>query len=156
MERRGSNKMALSIMSPEEVVRAFFNAYNNGSLEGAMKWLADDFVSRKASTNWDPINKASFRDMLERFAFAFPDFRWQTRHMVLSGDTVAVDAIGTGTFMRPWVRPDRTHQPTGRGYRGETCIFLRVNEDGLIQEHTHYAGADFLKEYSGAGMKVAA
>jgi ketosteroid isomerase-like protein len=148
--------MVTPAMSPQEVVRAFFNAYNNRSLDGAMEWLADDFVSRKASTDWAPINKASFRDMLERFVFAFPDFRWQTAHMVLLDDTVAVEAIGTGTFLRPWVVRDRTRQPTGKGYRGQVCIFLRVNEDGLILEHTHYAGADFLKEYSGASMDVAA
>jgi ketosteroid isomerase-like protein len=148
--------MATLAIGPQEVVRAFFNAYNNRSFDGAMEWLADDFVSLKASANWAPVNKDSFREMLERFAFAFPDFRWRTSHMVLSGDTVAVEMIGTGTFMRPWVFRDRTRQPTGRVYRGQTCIFLRVNEDGLIQEHTHYAKTDFLKEYSVATMAVAA
>jgi ketosteroid isomerase-like protein len=142
--------MAPSVMSPEEVVRAFFNGYNARSLDGAMEWLAADFVSLGASTNWAPIGKASFRDRLERFAFAFPDFRCETAHMVSSGDTVAVEVIGTGTFTRPWVFQDGTRQPTGRGYRGQTCIFLRVNEVGLIQEHTHYANTAFLKEYSGA------
>jgi ketosteroid isomerase-like protein len=148
--------MATSRMSPEEVVRAFLDAYNVKDLDGAMACLAADFVGLAASTKWVPLSKASYRDKLTRTAFAFPDCRWETTNMVVSGDTVAVRVIWTGTFLKPLVWQGRTRQPTGRGYRAQTCVFFRVNENGLIQDHNHYENWDFLKEYSSTRKAVAA
>ncbi len=148
--------MTTSEMSPEEVVYAFLDAYNAKDFDGAMALLADDFVTVGASTNWDPIQKASYRDKLTCAAFAFPDSRWTTANMVVSGDTVAVRVIWTGTFMRPLAWRGQTRQPTGRSYREQTVLFFRIDENGQIREHNHYEYWDFLREHSGARSAAAA
>jgi steroid delta-isomerase-like uncharacterized protein len=123
-----------SKMTPEEVARKFLDAYNKNDLDAAMACLADDFVRRGESTNWLPMSKEKYRAMLARFALAFPDFRWETNCMVVSGDTVAIEVIETGTFTEPWTWQGKTLRPTGKGYRARISVFFRVNKDGLIQD----------------------
>jgi ketosteroid isomerase-like protein len=123
-----------SKVTPEEVVRTFLAAYNKNDLDGAMACLADDFVRQGESTNWVPMNKQKYRDIWARFAIAFPDFKWEPICMVVSGDTVAIEVIETGTFMEPWAWQGKTLRPTRKGYRARIGVFFRVNRDGLIQD----------------------
>jgi ketosteroid isomerase-like protein len=123
-----------SKMTPEEVALTYIDAYNKNDLDGAMACLADDFVKQGESTKWVPMNKENCRDMWARFAAAFPDFKWEPICMVVSGDTVAIEVIETGTFTEPWTWQGKTLRPTGKGYRARICVFFRVNKDGFIQE----------------------
>jgi len=59
---------------------------------------------------------------------------WETNCMVVSGDTVAIEVIETGTFTEPWTWQGKTLRPNGKGYRARISVFFRVNKDGLIQD----------------------
>jgi ketosteroid isomerase-like protein len=123
-----------SILTAEDVVRRFLDAYNTNDLDGAMACLADDFVRMDESATCVPMSKETYREMWARFAVAFPDFKWKTTCMVTSGDTVAIEVIETGTFTEPWAWQGKTLWQTGKAYRSRISVFFRVNNDGLIQD----------------------
>jgi steroid delta-isomerase-like uncharacterized protein len=133
-------------MTPEEVVRAFIEAYNKCDVDGMTTYLADDFVRfSNTSKTWRPMNKEEWKDMAVRFYAAFPDERWEVLSMVAEGDTVAIEVIETATFTKPWVMPDVTIQPTGKTYSSRNSLFFQVNRDGLIQNYRQYASTAFLE-----------
>ena len=133
-------------MTPEEVVRAFIEAYNKCDVDGMVAYMADDFVRfSNTSKTWEPMNKKEWKDMAVRFYAAFPDERWELLSMVAEGDTVAIEVMETATFTKPWSMPHIMIPPTGKGYCSRNSLFFQVNKDGLIQNYRQYASQNFLE-----------
>jgi steroid delta-isomerase-like uncharacterized protein len=138
-------KKAKVKMIPLEVVRAYIDAYNKNDLNGALAYVADDFVRfSNTSKIREPMNREDWADMWARFQVAFPGFKWDVTSMVASGDTVAIEVIESGTFSKPWALPGMTIQPTGKSYSSRNSLFFQVNKDGLIQNYRQYASTAFL------------
>jgi predicted ester cyclase len=132
-------------MTPERVVRAYIDAYNNHDPDLAMIYLTDDFERYSNTTKeWDPMFKDRFKEMWVSFQNAFPDFKWDVVDIVCSGNTVAIEVIETGRFTNLWVMPGITIKPTGKSYRSYNSLFFHV-KDGLIQNYHQYASPSFLE-----------
>jgi predicted ester cyclase len=126
-------------MSPEEVVRAWNQAYTNHDVEAALSYMSEDFARYGESTNWAPINKQFWGVIMRDFFAAFPDWTWELRKLVASGDTVVCQFVERGTFTAPYnIMPGLTLPPNGTGFVDYDCDWFRVNEAGLITEVRAY------------------
>ena len=65
-----------SEMTPEEVVRAWSDAYVSKDLDATAAFMSDDFIRLGDSTHWTPIAKQDWRHVMENFFTAFPDWHW--------------------------------------------------------------------------------
>ena len=63
-------------MTPEEVVRAWSDAYVSKDLDATAAFMSDDFIRLGDSTHWTPISKQDWREIMVNFFAAFPDWRW--------------------------------------------------------------------------------
>jgi ketosteroid isomerase-like protein len=61
-------------MTPEEVVRAWSDAYIRKDLDATSALMSDDFIRLGDSTRWTPINKHDWREIMANFFTAFPDW----------------------------------------------------------------------------------
>ncbi|WP_250038277.1 ester cyclase [Paractinoplanes maris] len=56
-----------------------------------------EFVSEQVTGSGPVDGLAAYIDGVKAVCTAFPDYRWEWRHRVVEGDTIAVRLIGQGT-----------------------------------------------------------
>jgi ketosteroid isomerase-like protein len=125
-------------MTPEEVVRAWNDAYCKHDVDGALEHMSEDFIRLGDSTLWTPMTKQQSGDMWRRFFDAFPDWSWEMTSLIPSGDTVVCEFTETGTWTRPYhLLPGLTLEPTHTSFLDHDSDWFTV-KDGLITEIRAY------------------
>ena len=124
--------------TPEEVVRAWSGAYVRKDLDATSALMSEDFIRLGDSTHWTPINKHDWREVMEKFFTAFPDWRWDMTSLIASGDRVVCEFTEKGTFTEPYpIMPGLVLPPTGESFTDYDCDCFEV-KDGLITEIRAY------------------
>jgi ketosteroid isomerase-like protein len=109
------------VTEQERVLRAFYDAFNDGDLEGSAVQFAEqckyEFVAcGSAGTQW---TRAEVLEGLQNWRAAFQDGRVEPTDVVVSGTTVVVEWDSRGTWTGA---PIRGKQPNGQ--RFEACSAL--------------------------------
>jgi hypothetical protein len=126
-------------MTPEEVVRAWNDVYSKQDIDGALKFLSEDFFKLCDHAMWEPMNRELWALEQRPFFPAFPDWQWEMLSLMVSGDTVVCEFVERATFTGTFeVAPGCVFPPTNETYSDHGAIFFRVNEDGLIAEMRTY------------------
>jgi ketosteroid isomerase-like protein len=133
--------------TPEEVVRAWNDAYSNMDVDGAEKFFAKDFVKYADWSRWQPVGPERWAVGQKRFFAAFPDWKWEIEHLTASGDTVVVEFLEGGTFTAPYSPlPGLTLEPTNTAYQDRDCVVFRVEGD-FIAEFRAWVTNDLDRKY---------
>jgi predicted ester cyclase len=107
---------------------AFYRRYN--ALCNAHDFdRVGEFVAPDVRIDGEPRGLARYADALREVVRAFPDYRWDLRHLLVDGDWIAAHFLDTGThggtvFDVP---------ATGRPVRTQEFAFYRI-ENGRIAE----------------------
>ena len=115
--------------TPEEVVRAWSDAYVRKDLDATSALMSEDFIRLGDSTHWTPISKHDWREIMVNFFTAFPDWHWEARNLVVDGDYIAVHFTVTGTHRGAF----QGIEATGRRVSISEFTLYRV-EDGKFAE----------------------
>ena len=125
-------------MTPEEVVRAWSDAYVSKDLEATAAFMSEDFVRIGDSTHWTPIGKQDWMAIMVPFFAAFPDWRWKMTSLMASEDRVICEFTEKATFSEPYaILPGLVLPPTGESFTDYDCDCFEV-KDGLITEIRAY------------------
>jgi predicted ester cyclase len=135
-------------MTPEEVVRAWSDAYVRKDLEATAAFMSDNFTRLGDSTHWTPINKQDWKEIMMHFFAAFPDWRWDMTSLMASGDRVVCEFTEKGTFTEPYeVLPGLLLAPTGESFTDYDCDCFEV-KDGLITEIRAYVTNEIERKFN--------
>jgi steroid delta-isomerase-like uncharacterized protein len=88
-----------------------------------------EFVHEDVVVNGERQGLTGYADGLQAVVRAFPDFRWQLRHLLVDGDVVAAHFTDTGTHRGEWLGVPAT----GRRISTREFAFYRWSE-GRIAE----------------------
>jgi ketosteroid isomerase-like protein len=123
--------------SPEEVVRAWNDAFSRQDIDECMSYMSDDYV-RHGDMSWEsPMDRESWGTLLKGFNAAFPGWTWEISSFVVSGNTVIVEARESGVWTRPWEIFGISLEPSGEAYDDQDAVFFEVR-DGLIRQTRVY------------------
>jgi predicted ester cyclase len=137
-----------SKMTPEEVVRAWSDAYVSKDLEATAAFMSEDFIRIGDSTHWTPITKQDWMGIMVPFFAAFPDWRWDMTSLIASDDRVVCEFTETGTFSEPYaILPGLVLPPTGESFTDYDCDCFEV-KDGLITEIRAYVTNEIDRKFS--------
>jgi predicted ester cyclase len=137
-----------SNMTPEEVVRAWSNAYVSKDLEATAAFMSDDFKRIGDSTHWTPIGKQDWMDIMVPFFAAFPDWRWEMTSLIASYYRVVCEFTEKGTFSEPYaILPGLVLPATGESFTDYDCDCFEV-KDGLITEIRAYVTNEIDRKFS--------
>jgi steroid delta-isomerase-like uncharacterized protein len=89
----------------------------------------DAFVAEDVVVNGAPGGLESYVAGLRAIIDAFPDYRWELRHLLVDGDVIAAHFADSGTHRGAYFGVP----PTGRVVRTDEFAFYRV-ADGRIAE----------------------
>jgi predicted ester cyclase len=107
---------------------AFYRRYNARCNAHAFETL-HEFVAADVEVNGARQGLAAYVAGLEEVVGAFPDHRWDLRHLLIDGDWIAAHFVDTGTHRGAF----KGHAPTGRRVQTLELAFYRV-QDGRFAE----------------------
>ena len=125
-------------MTAEETVNAYWRAWTEHNLDGLLRLLAPDFVSRSSLSNGRPAGKDMIAKGFSMFDKALPNLREEVVSIVAEGDRVACEVVETATFTGPMELSTGAIEPTNRSYILPVASFFRINPSGLIAEQRTY------------------
>lgn len=140
-------KSPTSQLSPEEVVRAWNDAYVKHDVQGCLAYMSDDFQRIGDSTLWVPQNKQLTEYTWTQFFAAFPDWTWDMTSLNTIGNLVVCEFTERGTWTKPYnILPGVTLQPTNTSFVDHDADFFTV-KNGLITEIRAYITNNFQRIY---------
>ena len=116
-----------SSLSPDALER-FYRRYNQACNDHRFSDLTE-FVAEQVLVDGEPRSRLDYMRALEAVVAAFPDSRWDLRHLMTDGDWIAARFIDTGTHGGTFLGVPAT----GRAVTAQEFAFYRV-EAGRIAE----------------------
>lgn len=116
-----------AVSDPSDLAR-FYRRYNAACNEHAFGRLGE-FVAPEVVVDGAPRGLAGYVAALREVVRAFPDYRWEIRHLLVDGDWIAAHFLDTGTHRDPAFGV----AATGRAVRTQEFAFYRI-EAGKIAE----------------------
>jgi predicted ester cyclase len=83
-------------MEARRELEAFYLRYNRCCNEHAFERL-EEFVANDVEVNGERQGLQGYVDGLEEVVRAFPDWRWELRHLLIDGSWIAAHLIDRGT-----------------------------------------------------------
>ncbi len=96
------------------VIRSLFNAFNEGDVERCIALITEDFELVDVPMGQSFHGAEGLRQWLQSFLVAGPDANARVTNMIVEGDWVASEHVGTLTHTGPLLTPAGEIPPTGR------------------------------------------
>jgi steroid delta-isomerase-like uncharacterized protein len=128
------------------VVKALFDAFNDGDLERAAATVTNDFQLVDVAAGQTFSGTDGCRQWLEVFRTALPDARTEIVNLVADGDRVASEHIGRGTHTGPFVTPAGTIPATGRTVELRIGEFYELREGRIAKLYAYYDSATMMRQ----------
>ncbi len=111
-----------------ERVKAWYRRYNDICNAHRFEELSG-FVAEDVVVNGEPQGLHGYIAGLRAVVDAFPDYRWDLRHLLVEGRWIAAHFVDTGTHLGPF----RDLQPTGRPVTTQEFALYRVDGGRVVE-----------------------
>jgi len=108
--------------------KAWYRRYNELCNEHRFRELGA-FVAADVVVNGEPQGLDGYVAGLEAVVEAFPDYRWELRHLLVEGPWIAAHFVDIGTHLGTF----RGIPPTGRGVTTQEFAMYRVHGDRIVE-----------------------
>ena len=129
-------------LSPEGIVRGYFNALNARDFARAAGPIAEDCEWTSVPTGRVFRGPAAIVAGLREFASAFPDWRCELDRVHCMEGVVVVEWVTSGTFLNAF----RGHAANGRAFRRCGCAVAEVRGGKIVRYRDYYDRATLLEQ----------
>ncbi len=129
-----------------EIVRALFEAFDDGDLDRAAALVSDDFQLTDVAADRTFHGTTGCREWLEIFRTALPDARTELVNIFAEGDRVASEHVGRGTHRGPLVTPAGAIPPTGRAVEVRLAELYEIKDGKIIRLRAYYDSATLMRQ----------
>jgi predicted ester cyclase len=137
--------MSLSTEQKREVMkRVSAEVFGQGRMESVDELIAPDFVDHDPLPGMPP-DREGFKQVVQMFRSAFPDFRVELQHTVVEGDRVVDHIRSFGTHSGEFLGL----APTGKPIDTSAIVISRLDDEGRIVERWQRFGAMQLMQQIG-------
>jgi aspartyl-tRNA synthetase len=109
-------------------VEAFYRRYNERCNAHEFASLGE-FVADDVEVNGDQVGLARYVAGLEQVGKAFPDYRWDLRHLLVDSPWIAAHFADSGTHRGTFLGIDAT----GRRVSTQEFAFYRLDDDKIAE-----------------------
>lgn len=124
------------MLTPKEFVSKAEHAFNNRELDKLLALFSEEFVYR--DPNGPSPGKEATRAREEALFSAFPDIRVKMTPFAWTDTTLAMTAVMTGTFEKPFAVGGQELSPTGQHFSFEFAAHFRLREGLAVSEDVFY------------------
>jgi steroid delta-isomerase-like uncharacterized protein len=119
-------------------VRALYERLNEGDIDGIVANVSDDFEFIDVPSLQTIRGKKGFADYMQAWKTAFPDGKGQLKNMFVSGDSVVIEAIGTGTHGGEFAIAGLLVPATGKKVEFHFCQIYQVADGKIVKGRSYY------------------
>ena len=120
-------------LTPEAVVRTFFDALNRRDYARAQALIAEHCQWESFGSHTMRVGASAAMAGLREVTTTFPDWRAELLRVIAAGPCVVVEWRTTGSFAKPF----RDRAPNGRRFERRGCAVAEVI-DGKITRYRDY------------------
>jgi steroid delta-isomerase-like uncharacterized protein len=129
-------------LSPEGVVRAYFDALNRRDYSRAAGCIAEHCVWESLGSHTQRVGPAAVVAGLRDFVTAFPDWRAELQRVMSDGNCVVIEWATSGTFEKPF----RDRAPNGKRFERRGCAVAEVSGGKISRYRDYYDRAIMLQQ----------
>jgi steroid delta-isomerase-like uncharacterized protein len=129
-----------------KVIRALFDAFNEGDLKQAAATVSDDFELVDVAAGQTFHGPEGCREWLEIFRTALPDARTEIVNLFTDGARVASEHIGRGTHTGLFVTPAGPLPATGRKVELRIGEIYEVRDGKITKLYAYYDSATLMRQ----------
>ena len=109
-------------------LESFYRRYNDACNAHRFAGLGE-FVAADVEVNGERQGLDAYVAGLEAVVAAFPDYRWDLRHLLIDGDWVAAHFVDTGTHQGPFLGVPAT----GRAVNTQEFACYRIEAERIAE-----------------------
>lgn len=128
------------------VVRALFEAFDEGDLDRAGDMVTEDFELLDVAAGQTLHGPDGCRQWLATFRTALPDARTELIDVLVDGDRVATEHVGRGTHRGPFVTPAGTIPPTGRPIELRIAEMYQIRAGKIAYLRAYYDSTTLMRQ----------
>lgn len=128
-------------MTPEEIVRELYDAFNQRDFEGVAAAFAESCEYESIATGSVMRTGSDVADGLRQWAAAFPDGFVEMTNVIATGRWVVVEWQAQGTQTGPL----RGEPPTGRRFERLGCAVAEVEDEKIVRYRDYFDRAQMFE-----------
>ncbi|GAC1472764.1 MAG: hypothetical protein PVSMB7_25810 [Chloroflexota bacterium] len=136
----------MTMSNADAVVRALFDGFNQRDLDAVAALASDDFVLEDVPAGLTLHGPQGLRQWLQGFLTAGPDGRAELKTVVIDGDWVGSEHVGTFTHTGPLLSPSGEIPATGRRTEIHMAEIYQVVDGKLHLLRAYYDLATMLRQ----------
>ena len=122
----------------KKVADNVLKAVNSGDAAAVARLYTEDAVMIMPGEPEPIRGRKAIEENQAAFLRAMPDFKVEFTLILISGDHIAFEGVGRGTFTGPFASPEGEIPPTGRSVALKFVFIAKVTKEGLIEEDRTY------------------
>jgi steroid delta-isomerase-like uncharacterized protein len=129
-------------LTPEGIVRSYFNALNARDFARAAGPIAEDCEWTSVATGRVFRGPAAILAGLREFTTSFPDWLCELERLHCMGDVVVAEWVTSGTFRNEF----RGRPANGRAFLRRGCAVAEVRQGKIVRYRDYYDRASLLEQ----------
>ncbi|MCL4465454.1 MAG: ester cyclase [Chloroflexi bacterium] len=129
-----------------EIARAHYEAFNERHLERGAALVAEDAQWHNVPLDITFGGKEGYREFVQGWTRAFPDFRIVIVNLFESEECVATEYIGRGTHRGPLLTPAGEVPATGRWIEVQFCDVMRIVHQRVFRVRVYFDMATLMRQ----------
>jgi len=135
-------------MHPRELFEAHTETvWNRGDLDAVEDFIAEGYVEHDPSIRDSVEGPAAYRENVDAFRSAFPDFEVENTHLLVDGDTIVARQRFTGTHKGPF----EGVEPTGNAIESTSIVICRIAGNKIAET---WVETDMVRLYDQLGVEL--
>lgn len=138
--------MTLNTQDLKALVRTIYDAYNERNFDKATAVVSEQFELLEIPSNTSYRGRAGLKQVLNRWATAFPDSKVEILRIVPSADHSVVEFLARGVHRGVLETPQGPIAPTNQKLEMRFCDVIDHRDGKIVAIRTYYDVAGMLKQ----------
>lgn len=130
-----------------KIAQNILKTMNSGDAAALTDLYAPDAVMIMPGETEPVRGREALLKYFQNLYVAVPDLKFEATLILVSGDTIVMEFVFSGTFTGPLSTPEGDLAPTGNRFKIRSVTLLKISMEGLISEdRTYYDTFDHMKQ----------
>jgi len=129
------------------LIRSYYDAMNRNELDTIVALVTDEVQWMNIPFNTSLRGRKEYREALENWTKAIPDFKVEIVNLISSDEWVTVEFVGRGTHTGPLAGFMGTFPATNKKLDLKFCELFRIKDDRIVEGHLYFDSASMMRQF---------
>lgn len=136
----------MSVQENLRLIRTHYEAVNHNDLNAGAMLVDKNFEWQNVPMNIKRRGQQGYRDYLNIWLTAMPDFQFEVKNMQANNDWVVTEFTGRGTNNGPLNSSEGPIMPTGKKVEVQFCELFQIKNGKIVKGTLYFDYATLIKQ----------